>query len=274
MRLAVITPWASPFMWTKYVDAMFALEHPGCARDLDGRSKPLITRLFRGIGWCPARRHMDGCEKAMAWGADLLCIVGADQIHPPDMLHQLIARWNEGYEVISALVPTRGYIPHIDMQPFQPVAYRIPYNTDGATTLQVFDDLEQYVEKINPADGEVQPINFIGSGVLMFHRDHLLVLKKPWFYETVDHETYHRLACMDTKFVWRLQVEAGAKVWVDTTIKVRHIHDMEIDDTFQDRFQDWAEPGIGDTAICPAPSQERVPDAPHTEEKEQGQAAD
>ena len=26
-------------------------------------------------------RHLDGCERALAWGADLLCIVGADRVN-------------------------------------------------------------------------------------------------------------------------------------------------------------------------------------------------
>jgi hypothetical protein len=251
MRLAVCWIWESPFSWSKFVDSALELERPERARDHVGRMQPIHTRFMRGRGWCPARRHLDACEKAMAWDADLICIIGADQVYEPDMLCRLIERWNQGYEVVSALVPTRGYIPHIDMKPFQPVAYRIPMNTAGSVKLQQFDDLEQYVQKIDPTDGDMQQINFIGSGVLMFHRDHLYALKRPWFYETIHSETQMRLACMDTKFVWRLQTEAGAKVWVDTTIKVKHIHDMEIDETFQDRFMDWAEPGKGDQAICP-----------------------
>ena len=55
-----------------------------------------------------------------------------------------------------------------------------------------------------------------------------------------------RVADMDTRMVWRLAFEVGAQVWVDTTIKVRHLHTFEIDDTFQDRFADWAEPGATD----------------------------
>jgi hypothetical protein len=49
--------------------------------------------------------------------------------------------------------------------------------------------------------------------------------------------------------VWRLRSEAGAEVWVDTTIKVTHLHTFEIDDTFTDRFADWMEPGVGDDEI-------------------------
>ena len=239
-------------MYTKYVDSMLELERPAVANDHSGKPQTMATRFIRGPGWCPARRHMEACEIALSWGADLICIVGADQIYPQDMLPRLIERWNQGYEVIAAMVPTRGYMPHMQMKPFQPMAWRIPNSEDGATKIKVCHDVEKLVDPIDPTEGDVQRVNFIGSGVLMFHRDHLLALKKPWFYETIDPDTFGRLACMDTKFVWRLQMEAGAKIWADTTIKVKHIHDMEIDETFQDRFEDWAEDGNGDRAICNA----------------------
>jgi hypothetical protein len=41
----------------------------------------------------------------------------------------------------------------------------------------------------------------------------------------------------------------GIKSYVDTTIKVNHTHVFEIDETFPDRFADWAD-GWGDPNIC------------------------
>jgi hypothetical protein len=84
----------------------------------------------------------------------------------------------------------------------------------------------------------------------MFEKDHLLALEKPWFFETFDKETQSRLACMDTKFVWRLQHEAGATIWVDTTILVKHLHVFKIDDSYSERFSDWSEEGKGDPVVC------------------------
>ena len=108
---------------------------------------------------------------------------------------------------------------------------------------------QDMLELIDPADGDMQQVNFMGSGVIMFHRDHLLALKKPWFYERVTHEDQQRVASMDTTFCWRLQMEAHAKVWVDTTIQVKHLHVFEIDESYQQRFADWHEGG-GDASIC------------------------
>jgi len=234
-------------MHTGYVDAMLNLARPAEARNALGDLEPLEVRFFRGGGWCPARRHASLCEQAIRWGADLICIVGADQIHPADMLCRLIGRWNEGYEVISALVPARGYVGWQDMQPFQRMAWRLKATPLGLGTVP---EGQNEMEAINPSDGDVQQINFIGSGVLMFHRDHLLALTLPWFAEEFEPATMQRTACMDTRFVWRLQAEAGARVWVDTTIKVRHLHTFEIDESYPERFADWAKPGVGDPAVC------------------------
>lgn len=240
-KLAVCTPWASPFMFTGYSDSQLNLRHPtGWA-----------VRYIRGVGWCPARRHIDLCEKALAWGADWICILGADQQHPEDLLPRLVARVEEGYDVISALVPARGYVGWQGMQPFQRMAWRFQRpHTVGMEAVNALAATLPAIEAIDPAAGDVQEINFIGSGVLMFHREHLLALRQPWFAERFDPLTYERLASMDTTFVWRLQAEAGAHVYVDTTIAVRHLHIFPIDETYSARFADWAEPGKGDPAIC------------------------
>src|SRR3990167_1115271 len=201
MKLAVGPAWGSPFIWTSAVEAMLDMAHP------DGWD----VRWFFGKGWCPARRHTDLCEKALTWGADVLCFVGADQIHPPDLLPRLVARHAQGYEVVGALVPARGYIEWMDMKPFQPMAWRLKR---GLPTVL------------------------------------LKYLKRPWFFETVQNDTYVRYANQDVNFVWRLQQEAQAKVWVDTTIQVGHLHPFVIDGTFQERFADWATPGVGEPDIA------------------------
>lgn len=265
MKLAVGYPWSSAFSWTGFTDSMLNLQRPRGARNSFGVLEAVEVRYFRGAGWCPARRHAHICEQALDWGADLICIVGADQLHPEDMLDRLIQRWNEGCEVVTALVPARGYVGWQDMKPFQAVASRFKRTSteQGITRIVPREFRGQrldgdMVEIIDPKDGDLQKINFIGSGVLMFHRDHLLALKKPWFMETIDPETYNRRANMDVVFVWRLQTEAQAQVWCDTTIKVKHLHAFEIDESFTHRFDDWMEPGMGDPALCRYPAPEKV----------------
>jgi len=201
--------------------------------------------FFQGRGWSPACRHNHACEQAVAWGADHIVILGADQVYEPDLLERLMARRNEGYEVVASLVPTRGYIADMDMRPFQRMAWRIKGN--GLSPV-AWDRAE--LEIVDPKDGDMQRIDFIGSGCILFDTDHLLALRRPWFFETINAETQQRTACMDTKFCYRLQVEAGAQPWVDTTIRIKHLHDFEIDETFPDRFEDYREVGVGPKDIC------------------------
>lgn len=233
-KLAVCWPWTSPFSWTESVESMLELRHP----------EGYEVRFFRGRGWGPAARHIYACEKAVAWGADHILILGADQVYEPDLLERLVARRAEGCEVIAALVPTRGHIADQNMRPFQRMAWRL--QGDGLNPIP-WDRAK--LEIIDPSAGDLQRIDFIGSGCLMFDRDHLEALERPWFFEKVDAKTQERTACMDSTFVYRLRMEAYAQVWLDTTIRIRHLHAFKIDETFPDRFVDWAQPSVKSGAM-------------------------
>ena len=241
MKLAVGPAWASPFVWTRFTETALNIKHP----------EGVEVKWIFGKGWCPARRHTDLCEQALEWGADLICFAGADQVYAPDLLQRLVARHREGYEVVAALVPARGYFAWNEgMKPFQPMAWRFKavQPVDGKVPARPYRGQAldgDMIEVIDPTKEDMQRVDFIGSGVLMFHRDHLLSLKRPWFQEQVDPVTYQRHASMDCMFVWRLAQEASARVWVDCTITVKHLHPFEIDDTFQTRFLDYMIPGAG-----------------------------
>lgn len=228
-KLALCVPWDSPFTFFKFTKSALNLAHPSGWE----------LQWFFGSGWCPARRHADACEQALAWDADLLCILGADQEYPPDMLPRLLQSWQRVGGMIAALVPFRGYVSWQQMAPFQPLAWRLD---PGVAGMRVFRGAQQdadMLKLVTPKDGDLQRAHIIGSGVLLFHRDVLLGLKKPWFYESVDPETFHRTADQDTRFVWRMQTEVGVPLHIDTTIRVKHDHVFSIDETFQHRFLDW-----------------------------------
>ena len=56
---------------------------------------------------------------------------------------------------------------------------------------------------------------------------------------------------MDVRFTWDLQRRAGAKgVLLDKRIRIRHLHTFEIDESYENRFDDWMEPGVGHPDIC------------------------
>jgi len=231
MKMGVCYPWETPFMYTACAQSLMNLEHP------------CDTQFFRGKGWSSARRHLDMCQQAVDWGADLICMLSADQIFPQDLLVKFLDHFNNGYETMSALIPCRGHIAWQDMKPYEPMAWRFKKNADvdiKDAKIRKFRGMikdPDMIEMVGANQG-VQPINFIGSGTLMFHRDHILSLKRPWFYERIKHEDQTRLPVMDTTFSWRLQSEGFAKLWCDTDILIKHLHIFEIDETFQDRFDD------------------------------------
>lgn len=233
-KLAIGYPWVSQFMWTYFAENAMNLQ------------RPPNSRFFRGRGWCPARRHIDICEQALEWGASHILIIGSDQVHPEDMIPRLIERVErDNCEVIAAMVPTRGHVPQMNMRPFQPMAWRFKNNAE-MREYRSFEEDGDMMEVIQPENGDLQEIDFIGSGVLMFMADHIRAMPKPWFTEAINFETMKRRASMDTLFVWKLKVQAQARVWVDTTIDVGHVNPFVIDRTFQNRFGDWEETGYGE----------------------------
>lgn len=184
-------------MFTAFTESSLNIQHP----------EGWEIRWFRGSGWCQARAHNDFMEKALEWGADMICILGSDQVHPTDILVRLLARHEEGCTIITALVPIRE-----DFEGHKAGA-RLAWLRKGTDN-----------ELIDPEAGDIQQVHFIGTGVLMFPAKLLERVRKPWLaYEIVGDE-YRRIANADSKFFWRLQTEGGVSAWVDTTIKVKHAH--------------------------------------------------
>ena len=212
-KLAIGFPWDSPFMFTSFVDGVLNIDSPADTQ----------VRWFRGEGWCSSRRHIHICEQAIGWGADLICIVGPDQSFPDDLLVRLVGHIDEGCDAISALVPFRGS-QVAGGSAFQRCAWR---KQDG-----------EFVA-IDPDAAPLQEIDVIGSGCLMFKTHVLEKLSEPWFTEEIDPVTFQRTANQDSRFVWRLRSEAGVKLFVDTTISIKHSHVFEIDGSYSKRFADW-----------------------------------
>ncbi len=193
------------------------------------------VRWFRGRGWCQARRRAHAAEQALEWGAELICCLDIDQVYEPDILVRLVDRHFKGYDAVAAMVPMRGYVKSSGMKPFQRLAWRI--------------DNKQFVP-VDVEEGEIQKADFPTSAALLFRAADLQKMRTPWYFFTFDPNTWKQIHGEDGTFILRMQKEAGITAWVDTTIKVKHCHVFEIDDTFPERFSDWSESGKGEAGIC------------------------
>jgi len=230
-KLAICYPGEMAAVYTSAAHSLVSLEKP---RDCE-------TRWFRGRGWCQARRRNHAAEQALDWNADLIACLDWDQVYEPDLLIRLLGRYDEGYPVIAAMVPMRGYVEGTDTRPFQRIAWKIQ---DGA------------FKSIDPADGDVQQCEFPTSAVILFSADVYRRLSKPWYAFTYKPETWEIERGEDATFALRVTRELGLRAWVDTTIRVKHIHAFEIDETYPERFADWSARGQGDPGICRYPKDE------------------
>jgi len=70
-RLAVVTPWSSPFVFKKFAENAANMM-------ASFRRSGWQAHFFMGNGVDPAARHVDMIQQALDWGADLICIIGAD----------------------------------------------------------------------------------------------------------------------------------------------------------------------------------------------------
>ena len=215
-KLAVCYPGDMPTLFVAAVESALNIRNP----------EGFEVNWIRGQGWCQARRRIDTAEKAIAWGATLIASLDMDQVYEPDILERLTSRVAEGYPCVSALVPSRGKSPSLE-KPFQGMGWRLNGKEFVAVT---------------PADGEMVAAEMPTHGCAIFRADDIQRLQQPWYAHKYDMKTCEEREGEDSRFFLRLNQELKVTTWIDTTIRVRHCHVFQIDETFSERFQDW-EPG-------------------------------
>ena len=219
IKLAIVIPWGLDMIWRRTWETYEELE------------KPPSYKLIFGTGRTPARRHEIGCEEALIWGATHILILGGDQVYPEsDMIRKMVKwievnnfeEWTSRKKVINCLVPIRGHRPGQGTKPFQPIGMR----------------LDEEFNELVPITREDKPLvktEVIGTGVMLFEAGILDGLKKPWFADEHMKGTNDTKVMQDVAFVKKLN-DSGSQVWCDTSIVVKHLGVLEIDDSFQYRF--------------------------------------
>jgi len=220
-KLAVCYPGDMPTFYASVIESVLNIRPP----------EQFEVRWIRGLGWCQARRRINAAEKAIEWGADLIASLDMDQIYESDVLERLTDRIAEGYDCLSALVPSRGKSPSLSY-PFQGMGWRL---------------VEKEFVPVTPEDGEMVRAEFPTHGCCIFRASDIQRLQQPWYAYKYDEKNWQETEGEDSRFFLRLNQELSIETWIDTTIKVKHCHVFQIDETFPNRFPDWVpgEPGSG-----------------------------
>lgn len=225
LKIGVCVPWDSPFIWTTPAFNMMNWERP---RDAE-------VAFFMGVGWCPAARHNDAVEKALQWGADLIMFNGGDHLCPLDILPRMLARINDGWDMVHAMPPSRGVVG-VDGTPFKAISYKM----DGpAPKDQAVLYMPKGSTKIVTYTDEPQQTHISGTGDIIMKAEIFAGLQKPYFEEFIKKDNrYGRWCVMDSDFVYRCTVMSGATMFCDTSIHIIHLDVFGIDDTYSERFKD------------------------------------
>ena len=225
IRIGIVIPWDSPFIWTAPAFNMMNWECPdGCE-----------LRFFMGAGWCPAARHNDGVAKAQAWQADLIMFNGGDHLCPFDILKRMKKHIDDGWDMVHALIPARGVVG-FDGTPFKAMSYKVvgPIPKEEAVLRAAFSSIN-----IVSYEDEPQETHMSGTGNVLMKAEIFDGLQKPYFEEFVKKDgLYGRYCVMDSDFIKRCTIDSGAKMICDTSLKLVHLDVFGIDETYGERFKD------------------------------------
>jgi hypothetical protein len=211
LKIACVIPWNSPFLWAKPVPNFLNVKSPAGAE----------LRWFMPSGWCSARRKTAGVEQAMAWGADLIWFVDADQLVEDDTLIRLYERGVGKVAAVGAMQPCRGYFPQFKgSKPFQPLCW------------------DEKGEPFTPK--EFMPVMYGSLNCFLIDVHVFKKMGQPWFGERFRVTDMARLSSLDQHFTKRLW-DMGTPMWVDPTIRPKHMDAVPLDWSFQDRFDDVME---------------------------------
>jgi hypothetical protein len=201
------------------------------------RPEGFEVRFIQAEGWCPASRHNNCLFRALNWGADVMCFMGADHWVEEDTLVRLYKHLEDGWDMAAGWVPSRG-VCGPDKIPFEHLAFKLKEGVTPRHKKPVLDFRPDEFEVITHG-AESQQIHTIGTGILMFHSRVISGMDQPYFFEFIRNDgTFSRIPVQDTHFTYRCTVEHGNRLWLDTSIQAVHLDVFPIDDTYKDKFME------------------------------------
>src|SRR3990167_5694030 len=143
-------------------------------------------------------------DKALASGMDYILMIDDDMIIPLDMFERL---YDHGVDVVAPLAFTRN-------APHYAVIYEVEKGYDPVGKTDYF--VNHYAR--NYPENELVRCDAVGFGAALIKVDILRRMKKPYFMSTCG-------TGEDILFCYNAQQQAGAKVYMDTSVKLGHLSD-------------------------------------------------
>ena len=144
-------------------------------------------------------------EYAIDQGMDYLFMVDDDMMVPKNLFaHLLTTALKTGADITAPICTTRHH-------PYRPVMYRLQeVEVDGQKRKH-----STYVEEYEP-QSVIDDLDAVGVGVVLIKTELLKKMQKPLFFTNTN-------VGEDIGFCWRAKFDHGAKIVVDTRLKIGHM---------------------------------------------------
>lgn len=148
-------------------------------------------------------------NESIKQGMDLVLMMDDDQIIPKNMFERLYATMQKtGADIVSPMVTQR-------VHPFHPVMWKQSYSEiDGKKYIN-----NEFVSDYDP--NSVVEVDAVGFGVVLIKTEAIKKIKAPRFFSNTH-------LGEDIFFCIKARGEAGAKIVMDTSIKVGHMRPPEM----------------------------------------------
>lgn len=149
------------------------------------------------------------CDEAAKVGMDLVFMVDDDMIVPRRTFERLFETMQKtGADLVAPICTQR-------VHPFKPVLYRFKHKEEGG--VRTFQN--EFVEDYKP--NETLEVDAVGFGVVLIKMDLIRKMKQPRFFSNTN-------IGEDIWFCYKAKAECGAKIVVDTSIKIGHMRPPEM----------------------------------------------
>lgn len=152
-------------------------------------------------------------EQALMQGCSHLWMIDTDQEYPKDALTKMLSH---NLPVVHALVPRR-------YPPFD--------------NLMMKGELNHFTSAGGYTDGSLVEVDACGTGCVLYNVQVFKKIRPPWFeFKANPDKEKGGVVGEDIGFCLKLK-KAGYKIYVDTSVKVKHLTTFSVDEAFSTLYQ-------------------------------------